>query len=83
MAETKIMTLTGHDFMERGKNIIFTGSTGKSRLTSGVLRQAIIYGSRGHVYNAQNLVDELYASLADQSTRENIRMASGNLCNFT
>jgi len=28
----------------------------------------LINGSRGHFYNAQDLIDELYASLADQSS---------------
>lgn len=64
---TRIMTLAGLDFMQRGENIIFTG-TGKSGLASGILRQALISGYRGRFYNVQNLLDELYASLADRST---------------
>ncbi len=68
--KTRIMTLAGLDFMERGENIIFTGSTGtgKSGLASGLLRQALISGYRGRFYNVQDLLDELYASLADLST---------------
>ncbi len=64
------MTLAGLDFIERGENIIFTGSTGtgKSGLASGLLRQALISGYRGRFYNVQDLLDELYASLADLST---------------
>lgn len=67
---TRIMTLAGLDFMRRGENIIFTGrtGTGKSSLASGILRQALISGYRGRFYNVQNLLDELYASLADRST---------------
>ena len=67
---TRVMTLAGLDFMQRGENIIFTGSTGtgKSGLASGILRQALISGYRGRFYNVQNLLDELYASLADRST---------------
>lgn len=67
---TRIMTLAGLDFIGRGENIIFTGptGTGKSGLAAGLLRQAIISGHRGRFYNVQNLLDELYASLADRST---------------
>ena len=67
---TQIMTLAGLDFMGRGENIIFTGSTGtgKSGLATGILRQAIVAGYRGRFYNVQDLLDELYASLADHST---------------
>jgi DNA replication protein DnaC len=67
---SQIMTLAGLDFIQRGENIIFTGrtGTGKSGLASGILRQALISGYRGRFYNVQNLLDELYASLADRST---------------
>lgn len=77
---TRIMTLAGLDFMQRGENIIFTGSTGtgKSGLASGILRQAIIAGSRGRFYNVQDLLDELYASLADRSTPALLR----KLCRY-
>ncbi len=67
---TRIMTLAGLDFMQRGENIIFSGptGTGKSGLASGLLRQALVSGYRGRFYNVQDLLDELYASLADRST---------------
>jgi len=70
VSKTRIMTLSGLDFIERGENIIFTGSTGtgKSGLAAGLLRQALISGYRGRFYNVQDLLDELYASLADLST---------------
>ena len=67
---TRIMTLAGLDFMQRGENIIFSGptGTGKNGLASGLLRQALVSGYRGRFYNVQDLLDELYASLADRST---------------
>lgn len=68
--KTQIMTLAGLDFLQRGENIIFYGKTGvgKSGLAVGILRQAIISGARGRFYDVQQLLDDLYASLADRST---------------
>ena len=42
--------------------------TGKTGLAIGLLRQALVNGYRARFYNAQDLIDELYASLADHST---------------
>jgi hypothetical protein len=39
-----------------------------SYLAIGLLREACVNGYRGCFYNAQALLDELYASLADRST---------------
>lgn len=68
--KNQIMTLAGLDFLQRGENVIFHGKTGvgKSGLAVGVLRQALISGSRGRFYDVQHLLDDLYASLADRST---------------
>jgi len=57
-------------FIDRVENIVFIGNpgTGKSGLAIGLLRQALISGYRGRFYNAQDLLDELYASLADRTT---------------
>jgi DNA replication protein DnaC len=68
--KNQIMTLAGLDFLERGENIIFHGKTGvgKSGLAVGILRQALVSGSRGRFYDVQRLLDDLYASLADRST---------------
>jgi len=66
----QIRSLAGLGFIERSENIVFIGppGTGKSGLATGLLREALINGYRGRFYNAQDLIDELYASLADQST---------------
>src|SRR5271165_827610 len=42
--------------------------TGKTGLALGLLRAACLNGHRGRFYNAQVLLDELYASLADRTT---------------
>ena len=41
---------------------------GKTGLGIGLLREACLNGYRGRFYNAQVLLDELYASLADRTT---------------
>lgn len=66
----QIRSLAGLDFIKRSENIVFIGppGTGKSGLAMGLLRQALLNGYRGRFYNAQDMIDELYASLADQST---------------
>jgi len=66
----QIQELSGLDFIRRAENIVLIGSsgTGKSGLAIGLLRQALLGEYRGRFYNAQDLMDELYASLADASS---------------
>jgi len=66
----QLLELANLSFMDRVENIVFIGNpgTGKSGLAIGLLRQALISGYRGRFYNAQDLLDELYASLADRTT---------------
>jgi len=66
----QIMNLAKLNFIERHENIIFIGKTGtgKSGLAMGLLRQAILNGYRGRFYDAQDMLDELYTSLADRTT---------------
>jgi DNA replication protein DnaC len=73
--KSQIMGLAGLSFLERAENIIFIGDpgTGKTGLAVGLLRQALVSGYRGRFYNAQDLLDELYASLADRSTPQLIK----------
>lgn len=66
----QILELNHLSFIDRVENIVFIGNpgTGKSGLAIGLLRQALTSGYRGRFYNAQDLLDELYASLADRTT---------------
>ena len=66
----QIMDLSGAGFVERGENVIFIGEpgVGKSGLAAGLLRETLMAGYRGLFYNVQDLVNDLYASLADRTT---------------
>lgn len=68
--KSQIMGLAGLSFLEKAENIVFIGDpgTGKTGLAIGLLRQALVSGYRGRFFNAQDLLDEMYASLADRST---------------
>jgi len=67
---SQIQTLAGLSFVERAQNIVFIGEpgTGKTGLAIGLLREAILSGYRCRFFNAQDLMDQMYASLADRST---------------
>lgn len=60
------------DFIAKGENIVFIGPTGvgKTGLASGILLKALQNGSKGLFIRAQDLFDDMYASLADRSSRK-------------
>lgn len=60
------------DFVPKAENIVFVGPTGvgKTGLATGLLRKALQNGYRGLFVRAQDLFDEMYASLADRSSRK-------------
>jgi DNA replication protein DnaC len=70
VSKAQIQTLAGLDFLRRADNVLFIGKpgAGKTGLAMGLLREACLNGYRGRFYNAQVLLDELYASLADRTT---------------
>jgi DNA replication protein DnaC len=59
-------------FVVKKENIVFVGptGTGKTGLASGLLLKALENGYRGLFVKAQDLFDEMYASLADRSSRK-------------
>jgi len=60
------------DFIAKAENIVFIGPTGvgKTGLGCGILLKAIENGYRCQFIRAQDLFDDMYASLADRSTRQ-------------
>jgi DNA replication protein DnaC len=66
----QIRSLAGLEFLRRHDNLLLIGEpgTGKTGLALGLLREACLNGYHARFYNAQDLLDELYASLADRST---------------
>lgn len=68
----QIRTLAELDFIPRSENIVFIGPTGvgKTGLASGLLLKALQNGYRGQFIRAQDLFDDMYASLADRSSRK-------------
>lgn len=60
------------EFIPKAQNIVFIGPTGvgKTGLACGLLLKALENGYRCQFIRAQDLFDEMYASLADRSTRQ-------------
>jgi DNA replication protein DnaC len=67
-----IRELAELDFVARSENVVLIGPTGvgKSGIAIGLVLKAIQNGYRGRFIRAQDLLDEMYASLADRSTRK-------------
>ncbi len=72
VAPAVIKQLGELDFVSRAENVVFIGPTGvgKTGLASGLLLRALENGYRGLFVPAQDLFDEMLASLADKSTRK-------------
>ena len=68
----QIRTFAELEFIAKKENIVFIGPTGvgKSGLASGILLKALQNGYRCQFVKAQDLFDDLYASLADRSSRQ-------------
>jgi len=68
----QIRTLAELEFIPKAENLVFIGPTGvgKTGLATGILLKALQNGYRGQFLLAQELFDEMYASLADRSSRK-------------
>jgi DNA replication protein DnaC len=68
----RIRELEELDFISRAENVVFIGPTGvgKTGLACGLLLKALREGHRALFVRAQDLFDEMYASVADRSTRK-------------
>ena len=68
----QIRTFAELEFVPKAENIVFVGPTGvgKTGLASGILLKALENGYRCQFVRAQDLFDEMYASLADRSSRQ-------------
>src|SRR5213593_2730613 len=60
------------EFIAKAENIVFVGESGRGKtgLACSLLLKALENGYRCQFVRAQDLFDEMYASLADRSTRQ-------------
>jgi DNA replication protein DnaC len=72
ISRRQINQLAELDFIPKAVNIVFIGPTGvgKTGLASGLLLKALQNGYRALFVKAQDLFDEMYASIADRSSRK-------------
>lgn len=72
VAPAVVKHLAELEFVAKRENIVFVGPTGvgKTGLASAILLKALENGYRGLFVKAQDLFDEMYASLADRSSRK-------------
>ena len=63
------------EFIAKAENIVFIGPTavGKSGLATGLVLKALENGYRCRFISAQDLFDQMYASLADRSSRQLVK----------
>lgn len=69
--KAQLLQLASLDFVTMASNVVLIGGTGvgKTGLATGLLLVALRNGRSGRFIKAQDLLDDMYASLADRSTR--------------
>jgi DNA replication protein DnaC len=79
VSRRQIQELAELEFIPKATNIVFIGETGvgKTGLALGLLLKALQNGYRGRFVRAQDLFDEMYASLADRASRKLTRHLAG------
>ena len=72
VSQREIRSFAELDFVPKAENIVLIGGTGvgKTGIACGLLLKAIQNGYRGLFLRAQDMFDEMYASLADRSSRK-------------
>lgn len=72
VSQRQMRTFADLEFVGKAENIVLIGPTGvgKTGLASSLLLKALQNGHRGLFIRAQDLFDEMYASLADRSSRK-------------
>ena len=80
--ERQIRSFAELDFIPKAENIVFIGETGvgKTGLMISLARKAVQNGYRALFIKAQDLLDEMYASLADRSTRRLLEVTRQRRC---
>ena len=75
VSRKQIRTLAELEFVGKAENIVLIGPTavGKSGLATGLVLKALENGYRCQFVRAQDLFDEMYASLADRSSRQLVK----------
>jgi len=72
VSQKEIRELAELEFIAKAENVVLMGQTGvgKTGLACGLLLKALQNGYRALFVRAQDLFDEMYASLADRSSRQ-------------